>query len=271
MKIIVLIFWNFLIKAILSVEILKKYKEMKTSSDNIVFESKDFSENEEMRFSIQIIDDYNYNREICGNSLYYNYYDSVESIDYANTPYLNLANKTDRTSATVYFNLFKKKRTELGGLSGNYLLMRFDCHNYRINIKSISITTSNFTSKDFPKSDMIVSIVFPIFAVCVIIFMLWGCIHNFQKCTDYYSDSDDVVPNPNPSPADSYSNGSKNSSQPPLNNNQVTPINRVIFININNIPDNKKNKNNNVSSNRPSIQQQTNPIPIERNKKKKKK
>ena len=66
----IIIILYFLIIRVSAYQTLKKYGNVKNTNGKVIFESKDFSDNDKMYFTIKI------DRE-CRSNLWYNYYNTI--------------------------------------------------------------------------------------------------------------------------------------------------------------------------------------------------
>ena len=125
-KFLYIFFFSFFISKVFLIEVLNKYSSTKTSNGYIVFDSSQFKEGDKMYFEIRSSD------EVCTEELYYEFYDSISSINIGSQPNKYVSKDSSSTtvingkvtSVKLYFTIEKK---ELNGLSGNYLYMKFFC------------------------------------------------------------------------------------------------------------------------------------------------
>jgi hypothetical protein len=243
MKIIIGI---FLFKDILLTEILKIGDIISTVHHSIIFDSKEFLEGESMNFKFTIK-----NNISCQEKLLYEYYDDINLIANNNTAkYSTFPTFSQSNNTTLYYTI-RKKEEELNGKKGDYLLIVFNCadSSNRITIENLlknkkiriieSVTgTNNKTNLSSSSSDgdfdLIVSIVFPLWAVFVIIFTVvcccWDTVQKVEKLDNMINGGG--TPNPSPSPENSSSKENKDNDN---------------IENYNNDNNSSKNNNNNSS------------------------
>jgi hypothetical protein len=108
-------------------EVLKKGGKKKTKYNYIIFESKDFSEGKNMKFMLK-------SSSYCYEELKYGYSDDLENIlNNGNIPYsVSLSEEENefkdyiKILSSKFFTI-KKKKDELDGSNGDYLLLYFGC------------------------------------------------------------------------------------------------------------------------------------------------
>ena len=109
-------------------KILQKYGKVEKTNGIVIFESKDFSEGDNMYFKIK-------RDGKCDGDLEYGYFSTIEEIGSASsTSYYAEFISTSTTSingVTSYTNYFTiiKKSEEYKDSNGNYLLLQIDCNN----------------------------------------------------------------------------------------------------------------------------------------------
>ena len=108
-------------------EVLKKNNKQKTNYNYVIFESKAFSEGQKMKFSLK-------SSSYCEQELKYGYSDDLDNIlDNGNIPYtVSLSEEENefknslKVLSSKYFTI-KKKKDELDGSNGDFLLLYFAC------------------------------------------------------------------------------------------------------------------------------------------------
>ena len=265
MKFVKIIICFFLFKDILLVEILKIGKTISTFDNSIIFESKEFSEGESMHFKFEIN-----NNRLCKKALLYEYYDDINLITNKTNPKYSAFQESSKKNNTILHYFITKKKEELNGLNGDYLLMVFNCdkRNKRIIIGNLlknkrlriieNVDRANKTNHSSSNSDdnfdLIVSIVFPIWAVFVIIFTVVCCCYDNIKKVEKLNDiivGNSASPSP-PSPDNSSSKEEKDNNNIENNDNESinSKKNNSTFIHIKK----KEITNKRVSSERNSQQ-----------------
>ena len=108
-------------------EVLKKGGKKTTKYNYIIFDSKDFSEGKNMKFMLK-------SRSYCDEELKYGYSDDLDNIlNNGNIPYsVSLSEEENefknslKILSSKHFTI-KKKKDELDGSNGDYLLLYFGC------------------------------------------------------------------------------------------------------------------------------------------------
>lgn len=157
----ILIFF-FLFQKILSYRLLKKYSSEKfpcSEANRIVFDSKEFSLNEDIYFTFKLDDNG------LQDTIFYNFYEDINiddsdaigllSATKKKEPHSSLNTKTNKriTSQKKYYKIQKE-------IDNNFLLIDFTCHTGTLTIEN--------TKEDGQKKNNIIIIV----VVCVIFFLV---------------------------------------------------------------------------------------------------
>ena len=109
--------------------VLKKYGKVEKTTGKVIFESKDFSEGDNMYIKVSKKGEFN-------NELKYEYFNTDEEIEDSSitSHYVTYQSSSSSsvngrvTSSTKYFTI-KKNSGEYGGSNGNYLLLKIDYYN----------------------------------------------------------------------------------------------------------------------------------------------
>ena len=140
----------------LNVKFLKKQEKVKNTDGKVIFESKDFSDGDDMYFTIEAIGS-------CNSELEYGYFNTFQEITELSHTSYSVPSKSKSTSSvnrritstTLYFTL-KKDSKEYNGSNGNYLLLQIDCS---------SVDFENTEKDDTNKFPIIIIIVIVVFVV----------------------------------------------------------------------------------------------------------
>ena len=134
---------------------LKKYGKVEDTNGMVIFESKDFSDCDDMYFKIE-------RNGKCNSELEYGYFNTFEEITESSRTSYSVSYKSSSssstngvTSSTLYFTL-KKDSKEYNGSNGNYLLLQIDC---------ASVDFENTEKDDTNNSTIIIIIVIVVFVV----------------------------------------------------------------------------------------------------------
>ena len=153
--IITILFLNTKVEAL---QFLKKYEKVKNTDGKVIFESKDFSDGDDMYFTIEALGR-------CSSELEYGYFNTFEEITESSRTSYSVTYKSSSssstngvTSSTLYFTL-KKDSKEYNGSNGNYLLLQIDC---------ASVDFEN-TEKDDTNNSTIIIIIVIVIVVFVVI------------------------------------------------------------------------------------------------------
>jgi hypothetical protein len=182
MKYIHYLLFSFFIKIVFGVQTFQQYESIKSDNSYVIFESKNFAEGESMYFTIKT-DDY------CDDYLYYEYYDEIEKIEYIEPTYYVKKHSEEKTkvngritSVKMHFTI-EKKKAEIGNdINGNYLLLYYDCGQFKIeNTKN----AGNLVT---------IIIVVSIIAVVLIFFIVFYCYRRRVRQMRGMADSNYVAP-----------------------------------------------------------------------------
>lgn len=182
MKYIRYLLFSFFIKIVFGVETFPQYGSIESDNSYVIFESKNFAEGEKMYFTIKT-DDY------CDDYLYYEYYDEIDKIVYTEPAYYVKKHSGETTkvngritSVKMHFTI-EKKKAEIGNdINGNYLLLYYDCGQFKIeNTKN----SGNLVT---------IIIVVSIFAVGLIFFLVYFCYFRKVRQMRRMADSNYVAP-----------------------------------------------------------------------------
>ena len=150
--IIIILFLNTKVEAL---QFLKKYEKVKNTDGKVIFESKDFSDGDDMYFTIEALGR-------CSSELEYGYFNTFEEITESSRTSYSVSYKSSSssstngvTSSTLYFTL-KKDSKEYNGSNGNYLLLQIDCS---------SVDFENTEKDDTNKFPIIIIIFIVVFVV----------------------------------------------------------------------------------------------------------
>ena len=164
---IIIIIFTFLLSNVLLDNELEKYQKKIFKDGYVIFNSKDFKNDEEMYFKITA--DFFY-----GDQIDYIYLDDVRDFDENNTFYYHQRsektdNKTDADgnlmSQTKYY-IITKRLSEIGTLKGDYLVIIFYCEG--------DAEIEN-TKENEGKVSLIVIIVVVVLVVIALIFVIYCC------------------------------------------------------------------------------------------------
>ena len=152
--IITILFLNTKVEAL---EILKKYEKVENTNGKVIFESKDFSDGDDMYFTIEAIGS-------CNSELEYGYFNTFQEITELSHTSYSVPSKSKSTSSvnrrvtstTLYFTL-KKDSKEYNGSNGNYLLLEINSFNF--------VDFENTEKDDTNKFPIIIIIVIVVFVV----------------------------------------------------------------------------------------------------------
>jgi len=169
------------VKASSTIPTLKKYDKVKSETGKVIFESKDFTNGDNMYFKVKA------NGDCYGKDLNYEYYDTDNEITELSSTRLYVTSHSSSsssvqgrvTSLTRYFTI-KKKSDEFKGLNGEYLLLYFKC--------SITVEFENTETDGAKKIAIIVVVVFVVFLVvmAVIIGVCCYCIRKRARMRRAY-------------------------------------------------------------------------------------
>ena len=166
----------------LSYNLLKKYGKVENSGGTVIFESKDFSDGNEMYFRVS-------QDQECKSDLKYKYYSTKEEISTKNTDYKVSYKSLDTTKAkntiivSVNYYTIEKKSSEYKGSNGNYLLLTIDCNGESINFQNTEKDESK-DSTNFIVTIVVVVVVMLIAAVIIVI--CWVRIKRKQLRVKYH-------------------------------------------------------------------------------------
>ena len=256
----------FLFKDILLTEILKTGDIISTFHHSIIFDSKEFLEGGSMNFKFAIN-----NNISCQKKILYEYYDDINLITNNNNTakYSTFPTSSQSNNTALYYTI-RKKEEELNGQRGDYLLIVFNCadSNNRITIENLlknkkvriieSVTgannKTNGSSSSSGEFDLIVSIVFPLWAVFVIIFTVvcccWDTVQKVEKLDKMFNGGGAPSASPSPENSSSKENKDNDNIENYNNDNNSSKNNNSSFIHIRN----KKISNKGVSSDRRTSQ-----------------
>lgn len=150
-------------------EVLKKNSKTKTKYNYVIFESKAFSEGKKMKFSLK-------SSNYCEQELKYGYSDDLDNIlDNGNIPYIASLSEEEKEfknliqiSSSKHFTI-KKKKEELDGSNGDYLLIYFGCSG------EIEIENYKFKFTKRIKFILILAAIALIIIILVVIIILCFC------------------------------------------------------------------------------------------------
>lgn len=150
-------------------EVLKKDCKTKTKYNYVIFESKAFSEGKNMKFSLK-------SSNYCEQELKYGYSDDLDNIlDDGNIPYTAPLSEEEKEfknllqiSSSKHFTI-KKKKEELDGSNGDYLLLYFGCSG------EIEIENYKFKFTKRIKFILILAAIALIIIILVVIIILFFC------------------------------------------------------------------------------------------------
>ena len=185
MKLIHFIHFICLFKKVFLLEILNKNCSISTNSKSIIFNSTDFSINENIFFKMQLINKSKENS--CDKILKYDFYDNINDINNnnKNLVYLELGDELD----LIYFFHIKKDIDILGGANGKYLLIHYNCTDYVIieNYINKSYNTEQ-SSNSQNTGDIVFEIVVSIVIVGFCILLGICCCYDKLKCVKQKED-----------------------------------------------------------------------------------
>ena len=155
--------------------VLKKYEKVENTNGKVIFESKDFSDGDNMYFKIE-------KEGECDRELKYGYYNTIEMIGATSTTSYHATYKTSSTtsvngrviSSTRYFTI-KKNSEEYSGSNGNYLLLQIDCYNL---INDIDFEN---TEKDGSTQTRIILVIVLVIFLVVIGVIIGVCCYCIRK------------------------------------------------------------------------------------------
>jgi hypothetical protein len=166
----------YLLSKVYSSSLLKKYGTEVIDDNDVIFESKDFDDDEEMHFKIQTnyknIDNYKTNSI---NDIEYIYFSELSadlssiSHGYLNTYFLKTTE--DGKLRTNYFTIKKTKRN-YSPSNGNYIYMRFP----NINLSNSKKATITNIEEDEGKIETWVIIVIVVVIVAIIVGIIIFCV-----------------------------------------------------------------------------------------------
>jgi len=155
--------------------ILKKYGKERETTGIVIFESKDFSEGDNMYIKIQ-------KSGQCTNDLQYDYFNTSEEIKISSFPKIYISSKSSSstsengiiTSTTRYFTI-KKNSKEYKNSNGNYLLLLINCYNSVNDIDFENIET-------YGSKKVIITVVIVLVVSLVVIGVIIGvCCYCYRK------------------------------------------------------------------------------------------
>ena len=152
--------------------ILKKYGKAENTNGKVIFESKDFSEGDDMHFKIKT------NGNFIFKELQFRYFSNIEDITYSSSTRYSESYKSSsttsvngRVTSTLYFTI-KKKSEDYSDSNGNYLLLE---------IKSFNFVDFENTEKDGSKSIIIIVIIVLVVSLVVIGVIIGLCCYCIRK------------------------------------------------------------------------------------------
>ena len=152
--------------------LLTKYGTEVLTTNDVIFESKDFKDNEEMHFKIQS-HEYNFNENYYYN-VEYNYFSdadvNVNSISYPHHEYFKKTSY-DGNLKTKYFTI-KKTGSEYTPSNGNYLYIQFP----NLLVSPYERATITNTKEDEGKIETWVIIVIVVVIVAIIVGIIIFCV-----------------------------------------------------------------------------------------------
>lgn len=187
MKFVIFIYLIYIIKKVISLEILNKNTSISTSDNLIIFNSKDFPIDEDIYFKIEIIDKSNSNS--FGDAIRYDFYDNINNINYntiKNTASLEISDESD----LIKFFIIKKDKNILNSLNGDYILIKFNINCSKIIENYFKSANSENNSKKKSKGDLFLEIFLPIFIVGFIILCIFCCCADRLRCWDLWCNKD---------------------------------------------------------------------------------
>jgi hypothetical protein len=152
--------------------ILKKYGKVENTNGKVIFESKDFSEGDDMHFKIKT------NGNFIFKELQFRYFSNIEDITYSSSTRYSESYKSSsttsvngRVTSTLYFTI-KKKSEDYSDSNGNYLLLE---------INSFNFVDFENTEKDGSKSIIIIVIIVLVVSLVVIGVIIGLCCYCIRK------------------------------------------------------------------------------------------
>jgi hypothetical protein len=152
--------------------ILKKYGKAENTNGKVIFESKDFSEGDDMHFKIKT------NGNFIFKELQFRYFSNIEDITYSSSTRYSESYKSSsttsvngRVTSTLYFTI-KKKSEDYSDSNGNYLLLE---------INSFNFVDFENTEKDGSKSIIIIVIIVLVVSLVVIGVIIGLCCYCIRK------------------------------------------------------------------------------------------
>ena len=166
----IIILYLFLNINALPYNLLKKYGKLENSGGTVIFESKDFSDGNEMYFKVTIDQE-------CKNDLKYKYYSTKEEISTTNTDYKVSYKYSDTSKSknivteSINYYTIEKKNSEYKGSNGDYLLLTIDFNGGKINFQN----TEKDESKNLTNTTVIIVVVAVVMAIAgVVIGICYG-------------------------------------------------------------------------------------------------
>ena len=168
-----ILFIIFFISIKADIPILKKYEKANGENGMVIFESKDFSNGDNMYFKIKA------NGKCTSRNLNYEYYSTISEINTSLDTSFYVKSQTSSTtkvngkvtSTTRYFTI-KKKSEEFKDSNGDYLLLFFDC------FKSIEFEN---TETDGAKKLIIIVVVVVVVVLVVVGVIIGVCCYCNRK------------------------------------------------------------------------------------------
>jgi hypothetical protein len=152
--------------------ILKKYGKAENTNGKVIFESKDFSEGDDMHFKIKT------NGNFIFKELQFRYFSNIEDITSSSSTRYSESYKSSsttsvngRVTSTLYFTI-KKKSEDYSDSNGNYLLLE---------INSFNFVDFENTEKDGSKSIIIIVIIVLVVSLVVIGVIIGLCCYCIRK------------------------------------------------------------------------------------------
>ena len=152
--------------------ILKKYGKAENTNGKVIFESKDFSEGDDMHFKIKT------NGNFIFKELQFRYFSNIEDITSSSSTRYSESYKSSsttsvngRVTSTLYFTI-KKKSEDYSDSNGNYLLLE---------IKSFNFVDFENTEKDGSKSIIIIVIIVLVVSLVVMGVIIGLCCYCIRK------------------------------------------------------------------------------------------
>ena len=198
MNILLIIIICLLYNILSELSYLEKYSSLSTTENYILFESKTFLGGDRMDFKFEISN--NNIKDVCENILKYKYYSNKEIDNYQNVNFEYSVSGNQDDNSNYIFTIIKQ-REQLNEGNGYYLLLNFNCNNNQVKITNFKKESKKSGSND---TDIVMAIVFPIFAVFVLLFTICCCCYDTKQKIEKLGN---ILDNGNisPSPANSYS------------------------------------------------------------------